>query len=273
MSEMWTTAVAGAAAGLGVAMPVGAVGVLLVQQGMRDRRGAVAAASAVAAVDFAYAAVATALGPWVASTLAGVEAWVRLVAAGVLMVIAGRGLWGSRGPATPPGPAAAGANGSRHAPTGPVAGADGSPHAPTERLTAPGAHSPAPTERVPAPGGGHSPAPAEPATTATAPGAVQPDATPARVFVRFAALTLVNPTTALYFTALTTAQGSTLHGGGSGAVFVAAVFAASFVWQQLLVAASGFAGARISEAARTWTFRIGYGLVAAYAIKVALPLP
>ncbi|MFK8912270.1 lysine transporter LysE, partial [Streptomyces sp. YS-3] len=71
MSGMWTTAVAGAAAGLGVAMPVGAVGVLLVQEGMRDRRGAVAAASAVAVVDFAYAAVATALGPWVAATLSG----------------------------------------------------------------------------------------------------------------------------------------------------------------------------------------------------------
>ncbi|MFD9487531.1 hypothetical protein [Streptomyces sp. NPDC059991] len=207
MSEMWTTAVAGAAAGLGVAMPVGAVGVLLVQEGMRDRRGAVAAASAVAVVDLAYAAAATALGPWVASTLTGVEAWVRLVAAAVLVGIAGRGLWGSRGP---------------------VAG---------------------------------DPAPAPPARG------------PARTFTRFAALTLVNPTTALYFTALTTAQGSTLHGGGSGAVFVSAVFAASFVWQQLLVAASGFAGARISDAARMWTFRLGYGLVALYAVKVALPLP
>ncbi|WHM38869.1 hypothetical protein [Streptomyces sp. BPTC-684] len=101
MSRMWTTAVAGAAAGLGVAMPVGAVGVLLVQEGMRDRRGAVAAASAVAVVDLAYAAAATALGPWVASTLSGVEAWVRLVAAAVLAGIAGRGLWGSRGPAAP----------------------------------------------------------------------------------------------------------------------------------------------------------------------------
>ncbi|WHM38868.1 hypothetical protein [Streptomyces sp. BPTC-684] len=104
-------------------------------------------------------------------------------------------------------------------------------------------------------------------------GATLPARSPARTFGRFAALTLVNPTTALYFTALTTAQGSTLHGGGGGAVFVSAVFAASFVWQQLLVAASGFAGARISDAARRWTFRLGYGLVALYAVKVALPLP
>ncbi|GGP39282.1 lysine transporter LysE [Streptomyces melanogenes] len=207
MSAMWTTAVAGAAAGLGVAMPVGAVGVLLVQEGMRDRRGAVAAAAAVAVVDLAYAAVATALGPWVASTLSGVEAWVRLVAAAVLVGIAARGLWGARRPPTGGSPGRAAAT------------------------------------------------------------------SPARTFGRFAALTLVNPTTALYFTALTTAQGSTLHGGASGAVFVSAVFAVSFVWQQLLVAASGFAGARISEAARMWTFRLGYGLVALYAVKVALPLP
>jgi arginine exporter protein ArgO len=203
---MWTTAMAGAAAGLGVAMPVGAMGVLLIQEGMRDRRGAVAAAAAVAVVDFAYAAVATALGPLVASALSGVEAWVRLVSATVLAVIAVRGLLASRhaGPA-PEGESAG---------TGPV-----------------------------------------------------------RTFTRFAALTLINPTTALCFAALTTAQGAALSGGTAGAVFVGGVFVASLAWQQLLVAVSGLAGKRISDTARAWTFRIGYGLVAVYAVKVALPLP
>jgi len=206
--SMWTTAMAGAAAGLGVAMPLGAVGVLLIQQGMRERRGAVAAAAAVAVVDCAYAAVATALGPLVASALSGVEAWVRLVSAAVLAVIAVRGLLASRRP----GPA--------------VASED----------------------------------------EATGTGAV-------RTFTRFTAITLINPTTALYFAALTTAQGATLSTGAAGAVFVGAVFLASFGWQQLLVAASGFAGTRISDTARAWTFRIGYGLVAVYAVRVALPLP
>ncbi|MFI6639880.1 hypothetical protein [Streptomyces sp. NPDC050504] len=207
MSELWTTGLAGAAAGLGVAVPIGAMGVLLIQEGMRDRRGAVAAAAAVATVDMAYAAVATALGPLVAAALSGVEAWVRLVSAGVLLTIAGRGLWAARhGTQAPP----------------------------------------------PDSGGGA--------------GAV-------RTFTRFAALTLINPTTALYFAALTTAQGSALSGGVQGTVFVAAVFAASLLWQQLLVAASSFAGARISATARAWTFRVGYGLVAVYAVKIALPLP
>ncbi len=207
MSEIWTTATAGAAAGLGVAMPVGAMGVLLVQQAMRDRRASIAAAAAVAVVDMAYAAVATALGPLVASALSGVEAWARLVSATVLGVIAVRGLLASRHPA------------------------------------------------------------------AAAPAAEEGSTAPVRVFARFAALTLINPTTALYFAALTTAQGAELSSGTAGGVFVAAVFAASLAWQQLLVGVSGFAGARISDPARAWTFRIGYGLVAVYAVKVALPLP
>jgi len=214
MSELWTTATAGAVAGLGVAMPVGAIGVLLVQQGMGERRGAVAAASAVAVVDMAYAAVATALGPLIASALSGVEAWVRLVSAIVLVGIAAHGLLSSRTKALP-------AEEDASAP-GATAGADGGP---------------------------------------------------VRVFTRFAALTLINPTTALYFAALTTAQGAALGGGTAGAVFVAGVFVASLVWQQLLVAAGGFAGVRISGRARAWTFRIGYGLVAVYAVKIALPLP
>ncbi|MFG3285177.1 LysE family transporter [Streptomyces sp. NPDC048111] len=234
MSELWTTAVAGAAAGLGVAVPVGAVGVLLVQEGMRERRGAMAAAAAVATVDLAYAALATALGPLVAHTLSGVEAWVRLASALVLTAIAVRGLRASRHP---------GDEG--------VGGAGGSAG------MAPGA------------GGGV----AKVRGTVGRAGKVGGAAGPARTFGRFAALTLINPTTALYFAALTTARGASLAGGAAGAVFVAGVFAASFLWQQFLVAASGFAGARISPAARAWTFRAGYGLVALYAVKVALPLP
>ncbi|MFJ8647364.1 LysE family transporter [Streptomyces sp. NPDC093546] len=209
MTEMWTPALAGVAAGLGVAMPLGAVGVLLVQQGMRDRRGARAAASAVAVVDMAYAAVATTLGPLVAAALSGVEAWVRLASAAVLLGIAAHGLRASR----------------------------------------------------------HT---AEPAASPQPP---QPPQTAGRTFLRFAALTFINPATALYFAALTTAQGTALSGAAAGTVFVAGVFFASLAWQQLLVAASGAAGARASDTVRKWTFRIGYGLVAVYAVKLALPLP
>ncbi|GGO94039.1 lysine transporter LysE [Wenjunlia tyrosinilytica] len=203
---MTATAMAGAAAGLGVAVPIGAVGVLLVQEGMRGWRRAAAAAAAVATVDMAYAAVATALGPLVADALSGVEAWVRLVSAAVLVAIAARGLVASR-------------------------------------------RSTDARERA-AVGGGA-----------------------VRTFGRFAALTLINPTTALYFAALTTAQGGSLGHGGAGVVFVAGVFLASLLWQQFIVAAGAFAGTRITGAARVWTFRVGYGLIIGYAALLAVPLP
>ncbi|MFF9864035.1 LysE family transporter [Streptomyces sp. NPDC013953] len=255
---MWTTALAGAAAGLGVAMPLGAVGVLLVQEGMRDRRGAVAAASAVAVVDLGYAALATALGPLVSAALSGVEAWVRVVSAAVLLAIAMHGLWTSRHAGEPgaaerprPGPATAPAP----APNGTAGDAGGEAVSRTAPRKA-----------------GTTAGPAGPADP-TGPAAGRRTPTAARTFARFAGLTLVNPTTALYFAALTTAQGAALTGGAAGAVFVAGVFVASLAWQQLLVAASSFAGARISGTVRKWTFRAGYGLVAVYAAKVAPPLP
>ncbi|MFF8844026.1 hypothetical protein ACF08N_15095 [Streptomyces sp. NPDC015127] len=234
MTEIWTTAAAGAVAGLGVAVPVGAVGVLLVQEAMRGRATAVAAASAVAVVDMVYAAVATALGPLVASALSGVEAWVRLASALILATIAAHGLWSSlRRPPQPPAP---------------------------DARTEAGA------------GGGAGPRPGGVFARFAAAG-VGAEPRPGRVFARFAALTAVNPTTALYFAALTTAQGEALRGGAAGAVFVGGVLVASLLWQQFLVAAAGYAGARISDTSRAWTFRIGFGLVAVYAVKIALPLP
>ncbi|OKI30543.1 hypothetical protein A6A28_36590 [Streptomyces sp. CB03578] len=204
-------ALSGAAAGLGVAMPMGAMSVLLLQEAIRERRAAVAAAAGVAAVDLGYAALATALGPWVAAHVTPAEAWIRLAASAILLTIATRGLLPTR-PAPPPTPANA----------GPDAGA----------------------------GAGAG-----------------------RVFVRYVGLTAVNPTTALYFAALTTAQGAALRAGAAGAAFVTGVALASLLWQQALVVLGALAGSRISPAARAWTFRLGYGLVAAYALKIAFPLP
>ncbi|MFF4387077.1 MULTISPECIES: LysE family transporter [unclassified Streptomyces] len=223
MNELMTPTLAGAAAGLGVAMPMGAMSVLLLQEAMRDRRTAVAAAAGIAAVDLGYAALATALGPWVASHISPVEAWVRLASAVILLVIAGRGLYGAS-------PARASA--------------------------------PAPDS-----------APASTPTPVSAPASAPPPARPVKAFARYVALTAVNPTTALYFAALTTAQGASLRTGPAGAAFLVGVGAASLLWQQSLVALGSLAGARISTSARVWTFRLGYGLVAAYAVKIALPLP
>ncbi|MFJ5228967.1 LysE family transporter [Kitasatospora sp. NPDC088391] len=93
---MTSAALEGAVAGLGVAVPLGAVGVLLLQEGRRGWAPAAGGATAVAAVDGAYATVAVLAGPQVAALLAGHEGTVRLVSALLLGAIAVHGLLGLR---------------------------------------------------------------------------------------------------------------------------------------------------------------------------------
>ncbi|MFJ3721421.1 LysE family transporter [Streptomyces sp. NPDC090045] len=242
MSELMTPALAGAVAGLGVAMPMGAMSVLLLQEAMRHRRTAMAAAAGIAVVDLGYAALATAVGPWVASYVSPVEAWVRLISAAILLTIATHGLSTSTRP-TPALP---------QPPAPPTPPAPPPPPAP-----------PAFEERGP----GRSPG------SGVAPGTGTRTHPAAKAFARYLGLTALNPTTALYFAALTTAQGATLRTGPAGAAFLLGVGAASLLWQQALVVLGSLAGTRISDTARAWTFRLGYGLVAAYALKIAFPLP
>ena len=210
MSSFALTAAAGVTAGLGVAVPMGAMSVLLLTEGLRGWRHAAAGGLAIACVDLLYATAATLLGPFVARGLHPVEAWVRLVAAAVLVAIAVRGLLSLRRAA----PASAGS-----------------------ATTVPAARSPALT------------------------------------FLRFGGLTLVNPTTALYFVALTTAAGASLSGTTPRLVFVLAVFAASLAWQELLAATAALVGARLPDVVRVASYTLGYGVVMAYAAVLAWPLP
>ncbi|MFD9481289.1 hypothetical protein ACFWBL_31745, partial [Streptomyces nojiriensis] len=124
-----------------------------------------------------------------------------------------------------------------------------------------------------APAPAPAPTPASAPASASAPAAAAPAARPAKAFARYVALTALNPTTALYFAALTTAQGAALGTGPAGAAFLLGVGAASLLWQQALVTLGSLAGTRVPAGARVWTFRLGYGLVAAYALKIAFPLP
>ncbi|MGW6984195.1 LysE family transporter [Streptomyces sp. NPDC054932] len=240
MSELMTPALAGAVAGLGVAMPMGAMSVLLLQEAMRDRRTAMAAAAGIAAVDLGYAALATAVGPWAASHISPVEAWVRLASAVILLIIAGHGLSGAS--AAPPAVT-------------------------TEALPSPAEHG---SDSGPASGSGSGPASGSGSGRTRV---ADPPARPAKAFARYVGLTALNPTTALYFAALTTAQGAGLRTGSAGTAFLIGVGAASLLWQQALVVFGALAGARIPDRARVWTFRLGHGLVAAYALKIAFPLP
>lgn len=95
----------GAAAGYGIAIPVGPIAVLIIRTGMR--RGFVVAASAgagTATVDLIFAVAAVAVGSAIASVLASVLVPLRLAAAAVLVYLAVRGLMrlGRGGPGLAP---------------------------------------------------------------------------------------------------------------------------------------------------------------------------
>lgn len=91
---------AGVVAGLGLAVPVGAVGVLVVQEALTGGRvRGVAAAAGVACTDLLYACVAVVAGSAAADWVDPRMTQVRLVAAAALAVVAGWGwcrAWRSR---------------------------------------------------------------------------------------------------------------------------------------------------------------------------------
>mgnify|MGYP006946480739 CR=1 FL=1 len=87
----------GLVAGLGVAVPLGAISVLLLGEGIaRGFRRSVPAATAVGLVDTLYAAVAVALGAVAAPLVAAWSPWPTVVGGGALVAIAAAGLWRSR---------------------------------------------------------------------------------------------------------------------------------------------------------------------------------
>jgi arginine exporter protein ArgO len=191
---------AGALAGLGVALPLGAIGVLIVQEGVIGGwRPAFAAGTGVALVDAAYAALAVAAGAAVTGVLSGRERVVQLVGGVVLVTVAVRGLLTLRRPAQPPAAV---------------------PHS--------------------------------------------------RVLRRFVGLTVINPTTAVYFVVLTAGLGRVVSGVAAGTAFVAGVLLASCAWQLTLGAAAALAGSRLPRGLRAATSLAGYVLVAGYGVRLAL---
>ena len=83
----------GVLAGLAVALPLGAISVLLLHEAFaHGLRIAASAAFGVALVDLVYAAAAVVAGAAITKVLAGHERAVRLVGAAVLVVVALRGL-------------------------------------------------------------------------------------------------------------------------------------------------------------------------------------
>lgn len=93
MNETAAALVMGATAGLAVALPIGPVALLVVQEGLvRGFRIAAGAAVGVAAVDALYATAATTAGGGVARLLGGHEPVVRALSALTLVAVAAWGL-------------------------------------------------------------------------------------------------------------------------------------------------------------------------------------
>lgn len=91
MEPFWV----GIAAGYGIAVPVGAIAVLIVQVGMRCGFGCAASAGAGAATaDLVYAVLAVTAGSALAGALEPVGEAFRWLSATVLAAIALHGLWG-----------------------------------------------------------------------------------------------------------------------------------------------------------------------------------
>ncbi len=89
--------IAGIFAGLGVAIPVGAIAVLIIEAGVNHGfRVGWAAGAGAATVDGFYAAIAAAFGTAVAAALAPWQSPLRLLAVAVLVVIAVRGILAAR---------------------------------------------------------------------------------------------------------------------------------------------------------------------------------
>lgn len=198
----------GALAGYGIAVPVGAIAVLIIETALRGgwRAGAAAGAGAASA-DVLYAALAALAGQMLAGWLTPWAAPLRWLSALALMGLGGWGLW--RTWRTAPDPA---------------------PPAP---LNARGL-------------GG--------------------------IFARFVALTMLNPLTVVYFTALMLGNGTaSLRTAGDRAWFVAGAGLASLSWQWLLAGVGAVAHTHLPTSAQRWASVLGNGLVVVLGARL-LPL-
>ncbi|WP_306209300.1 LysE family transporter [Actinoplanes sp. RD1] len=194
---------AGVVAGYGVAIPVGAIGVLIAGLSARTSLTVGAAAGLGAATaDGIYAAAAVLGGAALASAVAPVATPLRWLSAATLLVLAG---WTVRAALTPPRPAAE-----------------------MSRLDRAG---------------------------------------PGTAYLAVLGLTVLNPATVVYFTALVLGRG----GSGGGAWFVAGAFVASASWQ-LLIAGTGAAAGRFltTPRARRVTALVSGALIAVLAVGLVL---
>lgn len=89
----------GVVAGYGIAIPVGAIAILIIETGIRNGfRPAFFAGSGAATADFIYAVLALVGGATILSTVTTVEGPLRVASGVVLVIIAVVGIWRARNP-------------------------------------------------------------------------------------------------------------------------------------------------------------------------------
>ena len=204
---MATSFVAGALAGWAIAIPVGAIAVLIVEVGIRRGfRVAAAAGAGAASADGLYAALAAIGGAALAAFLEPLAGPLRVIAVGALLAIGLRGLLLlTLAPRTVPG-------------------------------------------------------------NATMPDRVVP------TYLRFLGLTLLNPQTVIYFSALILALPDLGRGAGERTAFVAGAFLASLSWQLVLAAVSAVAHHRLPPRFQLTVGVLGNVVICAFAVVLALDL-
>lgn len=239
-------------------MPLGAIGVLILREGMlRGYRSGLAAATGVATVDTLYCLGALLAGAALSPVIASWGDTPRYLSGAVVIVLGCYQLVALRR-----SPAAARPTKAGSAPPAPPAAG---PAAAAPASTGPASVEPAWVELAPAGSGSGGPGVGGPVTAgpvaadaaAAGPGAVSTDvgrpgvgsprSTPRyrSVYARFVVLTAINPLTLVYFFALagvvTTSAGSWI----GPTVFVVATGLASLLWQTALAAIGAALGATV----------------------------
>ena len=196
----------GVVAGYGIAVPVGAIAVLIVEVGIRcGFRCASAAGAGAATADLLYACLAVIGGAALAGVVESVDRPLRIVSAAVLVVIAVVGL--------------------RRAGR-------------TRELV----EFSFPDRRE-----------------------------LAGTYVRFVALTIINPTTIVYFAAVIVGLGVADDlSAAEGVLFAVGAFLASLSWQTLLAAVGALAGDRLGASAQTTAIVTGNLVIFVFAIVILL---
>jgi threonine/homoserine/homoserine lactone efflux protein len=204
--------VAGALAGYAIAIPVGAIAVLIVETGVRRGfRVAAAAGAGAATADFVYATLAMAGGTAIAPALAPWSAPLRVAAIVFLLYLGVRGLVRV---------------------------------ARDQRGTAAGS------------------VPGAPAARSGGPGALA-------TYARFVGLTLLNPSTVVYFAALVLALPSLGADPLSRPAFVVGAFLASISWQTVLAGVGAVAHHRLPARFQVGISVLGNLMICGFAVVLA----